>query len=162
MRLVVATLGVALCVGLLPGCGPILSSVIIVRAEAALEGAQTAGADQYATYEYVAAKEYLHKAREEQGYADFGPAIDFATKAEDMAKKSMDRAEVEKTRLGEESGAQWEEPEGDQATPRAVVKKPGAKKSVPKKDTRKELKPDDEPSPAPSPRKAPASEGGNP
>jgi len=74
------------------GCGPAISSYVILSAEAQLDGARAAGADKLAIYEYTSAREYLHKAREEQGYADFGAAIDFATKAEELARKSTERA----------------------------------------------------------------------
>ena len=74
------------------GCGPLISTQLILSAQAELEGASAAQADTFATYEMVAAQTYLDKAREEQGYADFGPAIDYAFKAEKLAKKARERA----------------------------------------------------------------------
>jgi hypothetical protein len=65
---------------------------VILSAQAELDGAKAAEAESYAVYEYTAAEAYLHKAREEQGYADFGPAIDFASKAEAFAKQGQVRA----------------------------------------------------------------------
>ncbi len=97
-RLVV-TASVALAFG--SGCGPILSTYLIVSAQADLDGAKAAEAEKYAVYEYTAASQYLHKAREEQGYADFGPAIDFAFKADEMATKGITRAAEEKKRLAQ-------------------------------------------------------------
>ncbi|HCF62732.1 MAG TPA: hypothetical protein DFS52_32680 [Myxococcales bacterium] len=78
----------------LGACGPTKSTALIMDADVQLEAARTAGAEKLAPYEYTAAIEYLHKAREEQGYADFEVAIDFANKALDNAvkakKKSME------------------------------------------------------------------------
>jgi hypothetical protein len=78
------------------GCGPALSSYLITTAGADLEGARAAGADKYAIYEYTAATLYLHKAREEASFADFGPAIDYASRADELAKKGIEKAQREK------------------------------------------------------------------
>ncbi len=83
----------------LVGCGPVMSTYLILDAQAQLDGAHAAEAEKYAIYEYTAATEYLHKAREEQGYADFGPSIDFAYKAGELAKQGKERAEKEKRNL---------------------------------------------------------------
>lgn len=83
----------------LSGCGPVMSTYLILDAQAELDGAQAAEAEKYAIYEYTAASEYLHKAREEQGYADFGPSIDFAYKAGELARAGRERAEKEKRNL---------------------------------------------------------------
>ena len=63
------------------GCGPILSTVLIQQAAAELEGAKAAHAEIHAPYEYTGAELYLEKAKEQQGYAEFSPAVDFAYKA---------------------------------------------------------------------------------
>lgn len=80
----------------LGGCGPTLSTYLIISAQAELDGAKAADAEKHAVYEYTAASEYLAKAREEQGYADFGPAIDYAYKATELARQAQERAEKEK------------------------------------------------------------------
>jgi hypothetical protein len=61
------------------GCGPIeyINQV----------SAKLAQADRYAPYEYTAAEEYLHKAREEAGYAEYEDAIEFGRRAEELANK---------------------------------------------------------------------------
>ena len=105
------------------GCGPVISSYLIVGAQADLEGAQAAEAEKYAVYEYTAAAEYLHKAREEQGYADFGPSIDFAYKAQDLAQKATARAHDEKKKLSEGPGAEWEAPATETDQPSVIIKK---------------------------------------
>lgn len=69
-----------------------MSTYLILVADAELDGAEAAEAEKYAPYEYTAAKAYLHKAREEQGYADFGAAIEYAFKAQELAEKGLERA----------------------------------------------------------------------
>ena len=115
------------------GCGPIISTYLIVNAQADLEGAQAAEAEQYAVYEFTAASEYLHKAREEQGFADFGPSIDFAYKAQDLAQKATARAQDEKKKLSEGPGGEWQAPATEGTQPSVIIKKkdPGAIKIVP-------------------------------
>lgn len=105
------------------GCGPLISTYLIVGAQADLEGAQAAEAEKYAVYEYTAASEYLHKAREEQGYADFGPSIDFAYKAQDLAQKATARAQDEKKKITEGPGTEWEAPPSDSGQPSVIIKK---------------------------------------
>lgn len=107
------------------GCGPVISSYLIVSAQAELDGATAAESEKYAVYETTAAKELLHKAKEEQGYADFGPAIDFAYKAQDMAQKARAKADEEKKRALEQPGATWEAPTESGAQPKVIIKKKG-------------------------------------
>ena len=45
-----------------------------------------------APYEYYAAQEYLHKAREEVGYSDYEPAVEYAREARIFARKARDIA----------------------------------------------------------------------
>lgn len=80
------------------GCGPILSTSFIIDAEAKMAAAEAAEAPTYAPYEYTAAEAYLQKAHEELGYADYGPALDFAAKAADLAERGAARANDEKAR----------------------------------------------------------------
>lgn len=107
------------------GCGPLISTQLILSAQAHLEGASAAQADTYATYEMVAAQTYLDKAREEQGYADFGPAIDYAFKAEKLAKKARDRAvkEREKATPAELPFEQSDANRPETRRPNIVIKK---------------------------------------
>ena len=70
------------------GCGPIeYINQVGVRAASAVSAAKLAQADRYAPYEYTAAEEYLHKAREEAAYAEYEDAIDYGMKAEELANK---------------------------------------------------------------------------
>ena len=94
-----ATLAALLMLAMVPlasGCGAAMSTYLILVAQADLDGAEAAEADKFAPYEYTAAQEYLRKAREEQSYADFGPSIEYAWKAQELAEAGRIRAEKER------------------------------------------------------------------
>ncbi|HKA87317.1 MAG TPA: DUF4398 domain-containing protein [Haliangiales bacterium] len=79
----------ALAVGLAWGCGPVnYISEVSLKASSAVEAARGAGADKLAPYEYTSAVEYLHKAKEEAGFADFQASVRFGQKAIEMAEKA--------------------------------------------------------------------------
>lgn len=61
-------------------------------ADVELQAARTADASKLAPFEFTAAEAYLHKAREEQGYADFEVSIDFAQKALKFAKEAKQKS----------------------------------------------------------------------
>jgi hypothetical protein len=85
------------------GCGPIeYINQVGVKAAGAVSAAKLAQADRYAPYEYTAAEEYLHKAREEAGYAEYQDAIEFGRKAEELANRG--RA-IAVAKLSESAGA---------------------------------------------------------
>ena len=70
------------------GCGPIeYINQVGVKAAGAVSAAKLAQADRYAPYEFTAAEEYLHKAREEASYAEYESAIEFGRKSEELADK---------------------------------------------------------------------------
>jgi hypothetical protein len=76
-------------VGLATACGPIeYGNQVSGKAARAVAAAKQAGAERYAPYEYASAVEYLHKAREEGGYAEYQVAIDYGHRAEDFAIKA--------------------------------------------------------------------------
>ena len=81
----------ALCVSA-TACGPTQSTALIMDADVQLQAATTAEAEALAPYEWTAARQYLHKAREEQGYADYEVAIDFAEKARKYARDAKAKA----------------------------------------------------------------------
>ena len=87
VALFAAVLLTALAIG---GCGPVESTTLIIEADTAFHNAKTADAETKAPYEYTAAEQYLHKAREMWGTSDFEYAIDFATKARDLAIKARE------------------------------------------------------------------------
>ena len=73
-------------------CGPIGATSVIGEAEIAVARAHTADGDRYALYETTAADLYLQKAREEQGAAHYGAAIDLADKAVALAGTATQKA----------------------------------------------------------------------
>jgi hypothetical protein len=89
VRTILTTCGVVLALAAGVACGPIeYLNQVSRRATTAVEQARAGQAEQHAPYEYYAAREYLHKAREEAGYADFEAAIEYGRKAEELARKA--------------------------------------------------------------------------
>jgi environmental stress-induced protein Ves len=80
--------GAALAVPCATGCGPIEYLDTSAKAGAALAAAKQADAEHLAPYEYTAATEYLHKAREEAGYSQYQQSIEFGHRAEAMASRA--------------------------------------------------------------------------
>ena len=83
------------------GCGPIeYISVVTFDASKAVQEAKASRAPELAPYEYTAAVEYLHKAREVGGYARYHDAIEFGRKARDYGHEAV--------KLARERGAKAE------------------------------------------------------
>lgn len=79
------------CGGLLAAsaCGPIeFANQVSGKAARAVSDAKQAGAETRAPYEYTAAVEYLHKAREEGGHAEYQSAIAYGRRAEELATRA--------------------------------------------------------------------------
>ncbi len=70
------------------GCSALIARTKIVSAESALAEAKQAGAAEKSVYEYTGAELYLEKAREEEAYGRYGPAIDFGDTAEKLANEA--------------------------------------------------------------------------
>jgi hypothetical protein len=76
------------------GCGPLeYLNQVSGKATRAVAAAKAMGGDRYAPYEYTSAVEYLHKAREEAGYAEYQVAIDYGRRAEEFALRARALAE---------------------------------------------------------------------
>ena len=90
------------CAFLLAACSPYDAHKDLTAAEKALTSAERAGAPRYAQYEYAAASEYLHKAKEEASYSDFEGARVFAKRALDYADRAQTRAEGSRVELSKE------------------------------------------------------------
>lgn len=75
-------------------CGPIQSGTVLVEATAEVAAARAAQADELSPFEFEAAEAYLHKAREEQSYADYEVSVGFAEKSRDCARVARMRAEA--------------------------------------------------------------------
>jgi hypothetical protein len=73
----------------LAACGPVeYINQVGNRAASAVSAAKLAQADRYAPYEYTAAEEYLHKAREEGGHAEYQDAIEYGRRSEELADRA--------------------------------------------------------------------------
>ena len=71
------------------GCGPLeYINQVGNKAASAVSAAKLASADRYAPYEYTAAEEYLHKAREEAGHAEYQDSIEYGRKSEELANRA--------------------------------------------------------------------------
>ena len=106
-------------------CGPLQSAYLIVAARAELEGAKAAHADEFAPYEYTAASLYLDQAEEQQGYAQFGIAIDYAYKAHRFAKLGKKAATSRRDTLRNNEGSKpiKRDDDGSQKKPSGTEKK---------------------------------------
>jgi len=72
------------------GCGPIeYISTVTFDASQAVQEAKASRAPELAPYEYTAAVEYLHKAREVGGYARYHEAIELGKKARDFGHEAV-------------------------------------------------------------------------
>src|SRR6478736_7631800 len=101
------------------GCGPVeYISQVGNKAASAVSAAKLAQADRYAPYEYTAAEEYLHKAREEAGHAEYQDAIEYGRKAEDLANRA--RA-ITVERMAKESAAATYVPKTQNEEPGTVT-----------------------------------------
>lgn len=78
---------------LLAGCGPIWSAAVIADASGKFRAAAANDAKQYSPYEYYAAEEYLHKAREKESYAQYERAVDYGKLALGYAKAALERSQ---------------------------------------------------------------------
>ena len=75
-----------------PACGPVESLVVIGDGAVALEAARVSDADKHAPFEYRAAEEYLHKAREEMNFSEYEASIALAEIALKYAEGARMRA----------------------------------------------------------------------
>jgi hypothetical protein len=81
---------VTLGVSTLISCGPIdYINTVHFKASRAIAEAKAAEAEKMAPYEFTSAKVYLRMAKEKAAYADFEIAIDYGTRAHDMAKDAL-------------------------------------------------------------------------
>ncbi|HTE55063.1 MAG TPA: hypothetical protein VK698_29630 [Kofleriaceae bacterium] len=84
------SLAVCLALGALAGCGSLLYIDRVTRtASADVEAARAARAEVLAPYWYTLAVEYLGKAREEAGEADFQAANRLGQKASEAARRAL-------------------------------------------------------------------------
>lgn len=82
---------VGVCLMIAVGCA-VPATGRILKASASIESAERAEADKYAVYELTKAREYLHKAREEYGYAEYELAAHYADEAAEAGDKALEKA----------------------------------------------------------------------
>lgn len=75
------------------GCGAGRSLYFVWDAERAFREAEEQGAATQAVYEYTLAREYLVKAREEQGYSDYRDAEKLARSSSEWAARAVEVAQ---------------------------------------------------------------------
>jgi hypothetical protein len=75
------------------GCGPIeYITIVTFEASRSVAAAKGVHADRLAPYEYTAAIEYLHKARELGGYSRYHQSVEFGRKARDFGHQAFELA----------------------------------------------------------------------
>jgi hypothetical protein len=80
-------------VTLLVGCGPVQYGLqVTTKSTAAVEAARTSGAEKLAPYEFTAAEQMLHKAREEMAFSNYQNALHYGREAEKHAVKAAQLA----------------------------------------------------------------------
>ena len=79
-------------VGFFCACGPLTAHTSIAKAEIAIEAAYGVEANRYAIFEYKSAKNYLIKAKEEEGFSSFQNAINLAKKSLKYANEARARS----------------------------------------------------------------------
>lgn len=93
------------------GCGPArFLGQVNDKAAGAVAAAKEANAAVLAPYEYTAATEYLHKAREEGAYAEYQVAIEYGRRAEELAVRARALAVERRAGDGEVPGTPGTEP----------------------------------------------------
>ena len=106
------------------GCGPVeYINQVGNKAASAVSAAKLAQSERYAPYEYTAAEEYLHKAREEAGHAEYQDAIEYGRKAEELANRA--RA-ITVERMAKESASATYTPKTQNEEPGAADEDPAA------------------------------------
>ena len=114
------------------GCGPVeYINQVGNKAAGAVSAAKLASAERYAPYEYTAAEEYLHKAREEASHAEYQDAIEYGRKAEELANRAraitVERMAKEGASTPYTPKSQNEEPAGGTDDPAAAAAKQRAR-----------------------------------
>lgn len=79
--------------GTLPGCAAARAGYFIVNAQQKYEAALSEGAAERAPYETTLAGAYLDKAREEDGYNDFGITEKLCKRSMEMSARALTRSE---------------------------------------------------------------------
>jgi hypothetical protein len=101
------------------GCGPIeYLSQVSRRAEQTLERARREGAATYAPYELTAATEYLDQAREEASHSQYGPALEYGRRAEDLGNRALAISREKSAKRGRRGAFDEQRPAPEEEPPR--------------------------------------------
>src|SRR5687767_1455074 len=76
----------------LGGCTAVRASYYLLDAQRKFDAAVAEGAEQKAPYEYTLAREFLQKAKEEDGYSDFGASEMLSRKSIEYAAVAFEKA----------------------------------------------------------------------
>jgi hypothetical protein len=94
-----SSIAAAIALSFLAGCGPFgYLKKVAKDATRAVADAKTAGAEQYAPYEYWGAVTYLEQAKILMAYSEYERSFDYGVRAKQLAeeaKKKADRREAE-------------------------------------------------------------------
>lgn len=82
----------ALSAPLLGGCAAGRASYFLLDAQRKLDAAAAEGAEKRAAYEYTMAREFLRKAKEENGYSDFGATESLSRRSIEYAAAAYERS----------------------------------------------------------------------
>lgn len=121
-------------------CGPVQAVNTVDSAIEAVDAAETAEAEKWATYEYWLAVRYLEKARRIVGYAQYEAAETFAKEAVDyatLAVKKSGEAKRKKSRLRPSSTTA---PTRNKPSPKASSTPPSTQPKAKKKTKKKKRK----------------------
>jgi len=88
----VAAVLLVITLAVVAGCGPVTYVGEVRRASDAVDAARAAQAERYAPYWWTRATQYLHKAREVAGHADFQAANRFGRLASEAANVAEQQA----------------------------------------------------------------------
>ena len=89
--------------GAVTACGPIeYITIVTFEASRAVAAAKGVHADRLAPYEYTAAVEYLHKARELGGYSRYHQSVEFGRKSRDFGHQAFELSRGKSQRPPEE------------------------------------------------------------
>ena len=131
------------------GCGPIGATSLIGDAEIAVARAHAADGDTRAIYETTSADLYLQKAKEEQGHARYGPAMELARRSVELAEAATLKVAQQRTGSGPAApAATIAHPQGEGQTP-IQLDRPAPPKSDAQPAQRPVLIPGGQPPPAP-------------
>ena len=131
----------------LAGCGPVASSSAVTDAAEAIKQAEQVNAHRFAAFSYWSAVNYLEKAKQVEGYSEFGPATDFAVLSMEIALRSIEETKefhhqekLRRERLKKSGKRPGTAPNAAAPAPKAVAPAPPQSLETPEKPKKKRKK----------------------